>query len=265
MIRYSLNLLILISLLLTSSVFAQFPYSGFDLESNTNSDSRQITVSGSAEVLVPPSQVVITFGVETFNVEMNPARTDNDKRISGILALAKELKVDARDIQTDHIYIEPVYERRSGELQQRLIHYVVRKTAVIRLKDVSKFEQLLSSGLDRGATHVLDIKFEVDDLKKHREKARSDAIKAAKEKAELLTADLGAKLGRVLNIREHTPSWYQNYGNSWNRRYGGNYGSNVMSQVSSSSGDGNASSENSSFSAGQISINASVSVVFEIE
>lgn len=255
---FSFLLLLLLSLVLCSPLFAQ------DDEETTNNQTRRITTSGSAEVRVVPSRVVLTFGVETFNPELAVAKRDNDSKTSTIIALAKELGVAPRDVQTDYVFVEPEY-KYVGDNEtraQKLLHYTVRKTVVVLLRDTTKFENILSGALERGATHVLRVRFEVDNLKQHRDKARSDAIRAARDKAQALAGELGAKLGRVMSIQDYgsyDPALY--YGNSWRRDYDGG----GQSQVSSQSDSPVSPTVGDALALGQMRINAQINVSFELQ
>src|SRR5687767_3877592 len=84
---FNSSLLLLFSLIFSAPLLAQ------DDDQPVNSQTRRITTSGSAEVRVVPSRVVLTFGVETFNPELGIAKRDNDSKASAIIALCKELGI----------------------------------------------------------------------------------------------------------------------------------------------------------------------------
>jgi uncharacterized protein len=248
-----------LSLVLCSPLLAQYDYEQARIQ------TRLITTSGSAEIRVAPSRVVLTFGVETFNPDLAVAKRDNDSRTSAIIALAKELGVAPKDVQTDYIFVEPEYQYvgNSETRAKKLMHYLVRKTVVVLLRDTTKFENILSGALERGATHILRVRFEVDNLKQHRDKARSDAIRAARDKAQALAGELGAKLGRVMNIQDYgsyDPALY--YGTSWNREYDGGGG---QTQVSSQSNAPVSPTVGDALALGQMRISAQIVVSFELQ
>lgn len=239
------------------------PLSAQDEESNNNR-TRTISTSGSAEVRVVPSRVVLTFGVETLNQELAVAKRENDVKSSAVLALAKEIGVAPKDVQTDYIFVEPVYEGYSERRAGRFLHYLVRKTIVVLLRDTTKFENILSGALERGATHVLRVRFETDDLKKHRDKARSDAIKAARDKAAALAGELGAKLGRVMSIQDYgSRDSSTSYGSSWRENYYDDGGG--QSQISSQSESPVSPTVGDTLALGQMRISAQISVTFELQ
>lgn len=252
---FNFSLLVLLSLVVSSPLFAQD-------EETTNNQTRRISTTGSAEVRVVPSRVILTFGVETFNPELSIAKRENDSKASAIIALAKELGVAPKDVQTDYIFVEPVHESYSERRAGKFLHYLVRKTIVVLLRDTTKFENILSGALERGATHVLRVRFEVDNLKQHRDKARSDAIKAARDKAQALANELGAKLGRVMSIQDYgsyDPALY--YGSSWRERSDGG----GQSQISSQSDSPVSPTVGDALALGQMRISAQINVSFELQ
>ena len=215
-----------------------------------------IDVSGSADVKVVPDEVFIVLGVETSDPSLNIAKTKNDDSVRKLLALTKQFQLDPKYVQTDFISIEP-WERdlRNGNSQKE---YRVRKNIAITLKDVAKFEELLSRALESGVNHVHGIQFRTTELRKHRDQAREMAIKAAREKAQLLAVQLGRKVGPAVRVSEYGGGWYSAY--NW---WGQNYGSNAMSQVSSQAGEAGPSS--GTIALGQITVTATVSVSFGLE
>lgn len=239
-------LLFIIALLLPSLVFAA-----------SKSDPRLITVTGDAEVRVVPDEVILTLGVETWNKELNIAKQENDQRIQKIIDICKKNKIEQKYIQTDYLSIEPRYEH-SYE-RQKFIGYFVRKSIVITVKDISKFESLLSGVLEAGANFVHGVQFRTTELRKHRDQARLLAIKAAQEKAKALAKELGQKVGDPYSIQENPSGWWSWYNSWWGSRWRGGMAQNVIQNVQSPS------ESDSTIALGQIKINAKVTVSFELK
>jgi hypothetical protein len=163
-------------------------------------EPRSITVTGNAEVNVVPDEVVLLFGVETIDREMSEAKAQNDESVRKVLALADKYDIDSQDVQTDHIAINPRYtERGRGD---EIESYAVRKSILFRLKDISKFEDLLSDALAAGVNYVQDIQFGHSELKQYQDEVRRQAILNAKEKAEKIAQELDQKVGKPKDIRE---------------------------------------------------------------
>jgi uncharacterized protein len=126
------------------------------------------------------------------------------------------------------------------------------------LKDISKFEEVLSGFLEAGATHVYGIDFRTSELRKHRDLARSLAVKHALEKANAMAKELGQKAGKVHSIDETPDSWWSSYGFSGGHRAPQ---PQMQSMVQAPSG----ASLEEGVIPGQIGIRAKVKISFQLE
>src|SRR5215475_11836063 len=219
------------------------------------SGTNSISVNGEAEVRVVPDEVILTLGVETFNKILKPAKNLNDELIKKTISVAKSYGVPGEYIQTDYVSIEPAYVHGNPALT--LLGYVVRKTVVIRLKETSKFEDILSDALEAGVTHVHGIEFRTTELRKYRDQARTLALRAAREKAQLLANDAGSKLGKILSIGESSFGYWSSYGPWWGQSYGGQMAQNVTQSFG-----GVPMGSDSALAPGHISIRATVGASF---
>lgn len=221
-------------------------------------ETRLITVTGDAEVRVVPDQVILTLGVETWDKNLNVAREQNDEIVARVLALASEAGIDPDHVQTDYVSIEPRY--RDGYYDERdFIGFFVRKTVVITLRDISKFESLLARTLDAGVNYVQGIEFRTSELRQHRDEARALAVRAAEEKAIAMAQELGQEVGNPYMIREEYSGWWSTYNAWWGARWPGGMAQNVIQEIG-----GNALAGATSMAPGQIAISARVSVSFEL-
>jgi hypothetical protein len=209
-------------------------------------------------VNVVPDEVVLTLGVESSDKQLRRAKSLNDERVKQVLAAAEKFGIPAKDIQTDHISIEPRY--RDGYEQRDFVGYFVRQTIVVNLKDVGQFESLLTDVLDAGANYVHGIQFRTTELRKHKDEARALAINAAREKAVALAQELGQKVGKPYSIREDQEGWGSGY-NSW---WGSAGGLGMTQNVVQNAGNADAVMEGA-LAPGQISVTARVTVSFELE
>ncbi len=219
---------------------------------------RLITVTGDADVRVGPDEVILTLGIETWDEDLKTAKNQNDERVRQVLALVKSYDVQSQHIKTDHISIEPRYH--DNYEKRGFIGFFARKTIVITLKDISKFEDLLTDVLDGGVNYVHGVQFRTTELRKYKDEARALAIKAAQEKAIALAGELGQEVGQPQAIREDQGGWWSGYNAWWGSRWGGGMAQNVIQEVGGSS----LTAENS-MAPGQITINARVTVSFELE
>ena len=218
---------------------------------------RSITVSGTAEIKVVPDQVVLNLGIETNDLDLATAKTKNDGVVQRVQALVKELNIDSKDIQTDFYHIEPRYS--DSYAQRSFLGYFVQKSIVITLRNVAGFEELLSRALVAGVTNVQKVDFRTSDLRSYRDQARAAALTAAREKAQAMAGQLGARAGDPLAIREETSNWYSGYSSWWG------YSSPATQNVIQNAGGSAAWQPDSGVAPGQISVTATVSVDFALQ
>ena len=100
-------------------------------------------------------------------------------------------------------------------------------------------------------------------MRKYRDQARTLAVKAAREKADLLAKELEVKVGPAHTVSEYSGGWWSGYSSWWGSGYYGaggyqNVAQNAVSNSSSSDLEG-------TVALGQIRVNAAVSVSFELE
>ena len=219
-------------------------------------EPRTISVTGDADVRVAPDEVIITLGIETFDKELEIAKIENDERVSHVLALADDYDIEPRHIQTDHVSINPKYANYSDGI---ITGFYVRKSIVITLRDIDKFEDLITSALDKGVNRIQGIQFRTTELRKYKDEARSLAIEAAKEKATALAGELEQEIDKPLAISETQTGWRSGYSWWWGSYWGSSIAQNVIQEV----GSGSLSSDGT-LAPGQITINAKVSVTFEL-
>jgi len=223
--------------------------------------SPRITVSGSAEVKVIPDVVYLRLGVETRDVNLDPARRQNDDRIEDVLKFLRKKGVPDKNIKTDFMNVYPEFDYNVS--RTKAVNYVARKSVEVKLTDLRKFEEIMSGVLEHGVNYVHGIDFRTSELRKHRDEARAMAAQAAKEKADAMAGALGVHRGKVISIDEN--SWYGWGGGSasWGSQGGMQYQN--MVQNSMQSGRGGGESDEGSLSLGQISVTATVNASFAIE
>ena len=216
-------------------------------------DVRQITVTGDADMLVKPDEAVVRFSVQTKDKDLDDAVGQNDSRTARVLRAIKKLGVSARHIKTDHMNIWPEYHHYESKVKA----YRVRKGITVTVKDTDILEKVLKEAIDAGANGIDGVQFRSTDLRKHKDKARLMAVKAAKEKAVDLAGALGQKIGRPRTISEQ-PSNFNGWGGYWG--YGNVTAQNAVQNVGPAQG---ATGEITAL--GQIRINAKVMVAFELK
>ena len=216
---------------------------------------RTISTSGEALIHVPPDEVVVNVGIETFDASLDKAKEANRDAADRLLRALRAMGLEEKRIQTANLELEIRY--RSREPHTQIEGYMARRAYAITLKDPTQFEAVTDTALKNGANKLMGFEFRTTELRKHRDQARKMAIAAAKEKAAALAGELECRLGRPRTIQEG--GGYSGYSSSrWGWGGGGMMTQNSM-QVAGDPGSGG-----ETLPLGQIGIRATVSVTFDL-
>jgi hypothetical protein len=75
----------------------------------------------------------------------------------------------------------------------------------LTIKNIDQVEEIITAVVDAGAYDVLSVDFQTTQLKEIRGKARRQAAEAARAKADLYCNAVGAKVGKVIHIKDLNP------------------------------------------------------------
>lgn len=166
--------------------------------------TREVTVTGRAEVRVVPDEVVLSFAAETLNEELDLAKQENDQIVQAALESVKKMGLSADQVKTDYMKIEPIYTSHRSTTRE-LQGYQVANAIVVTSQDVAEVEDLLSALLEAGVNRVISVDFRSTEFREHRDRALMMALDAAKEKAQAMAEHLGSKIGKPISISEGSP------------------------------------------------------------
>lgn len=196
---------ITVSLILAVSTFAQ---------SIDTSKSPTIQVIGTAEIQVVPDMATLSFTVSKQNKLVASAKKENDETISKVTSLAKRFGIAATDVKTDYIRVKEAKKRikiqgSDDDYEEIADGYLVSRNLVVKLRDMSKFETFLTSLLDAGVDDVESVVFTSSELRKYKDQARAQAIRAAREKADAIAKEIGQSIGKAVSIEEKDIDGYR--------------------------------------------------------
>ncbi len=206
-----------------------------------------VSVTGVGEVKVQPDEIVLNVGIDVRDKSLDVARKQSEERVAALLAYLKKAGIDPKNIQSTNINVYPNY---TGEYSQSPEFYMTQRSVTVTIKNVNKFDEILTGIYKTGANRVDGIEYRTSELQKYREQARKLAMQAAKQKATALTAELGAKVGRVYSINENSSEGYPMFQNRM---------ANKMMESAQADMSG------PTIAVGQIVVSASIDVSFVIE
>lgn len=201
--------------------------------------TRTITVNGSGHSAAAADLAVLTLSVSTEGATPGEALDKNSAAMQAVIDALKSLGYGVTDIQTSGLGLNPSYDN-SGPVS-KLVGYQASNGVVLKVKDVSRLGEILDLTVKAGANRIDGLTFDVADKDAALSEARIAAMKDARAKAELMAGALGLTVGRPMTVTE---TWTSNQPVALQTR--------------------NAASVSVPIAAGQVGLEAQVSIVFEL-
>lgn len=176
-----------------------------------------ISVSGTGEVYAKPDLAMIDISVITEKKTVDEAVSENATKMNAVISAVKGLGVEEKDIKTTTFSVNPRYEYLkegataviepaiySSVSRRTLVGYEVSQKIEVKIRDLSKVGAITEAATSAGANDTGNLYFTIENRDQFENAAKEEAIKKAKEKADSLSAQLGVKLGRIINFYENS-------------------------------------------------------------
>lgn len=161
-----------------------------------------ITVTGTGRSRVAPDVADLRLGVSLTARTVAEARAANAAAMQAVLASLRAAGVADRDIRTENLNLNPVYDYSRSEQPPPLVGYSHANTVVVTVRDLASIAAAIDGALAAGATSLDGLTFRVDDPTEAERAARAAAVEDARAKAETLAAAAGVGITGVQEIAE---------------------------------------------------------------
>ncbi|HWR10824.1 MAG TPA: SIMPL domain-containing protein [Rectinemataceae bacterium] len=204
-----------------------------------------VRVTGEATASVEADMALLNLAIvqqaKTSLAAREAVMASADKVISSLLALG----IDKKMIRTSNFRISPVYDERPAK-QNLIIGYKGETGVTVTLEDTELVAQAVETAVNAGANEIrgLDYRKKNEDIL--RVETLRKAVANAAQKAQAMAETLGRRLGKAISVEEQGYSMRA----PDSRLY-----------LAKSMGAGS----QEAFSPGSVEVNASVSIVFEME
>ncbi len=177
--------------------------------------STLLTVNAEGHATRAPDLAVFSAGVASTGATAGAALAANAADMNRVIAALKRAGVADRDIQTSNLSLNPVYAEPprlpSGAVEQgppRITGYQASNTVTVKQRNLGEFGKVIDTLVAAGANQVNGPSFQVDDSDAATDEARVDAVRKARQRAELYARAAGMKIVRILTLTEtggHAP------------------------------------------------------------
>ena len=174
----------------------------FSLNSVQTTKTNLFSVSGTGKSTGIPDTALLNLGVTKTASSVLSAQNQTNTAANKIISDLKNLGVPEKNIKTTNYSVNPNYDFTSGK--QTINGYTVSQTLEVKVTPIDTANKILDTATLDGANLVNGITFILNDKsqKDLENKARVDAVKEAKDKAESLSKATGIRLGRIVDVQE---------------------------------------------------------------
>lgn len=174
----------------------------FSINSVTTQKTDTFQVTGEGKAEVKPDNATVRAGVQVNAATEKEAKDQMNSAINKVTAAIKALGIAESDIKTDNFNINPNYDYSQGA--QKINGYSGNTNITIKVKDVTKVNQVIDTATANGANVIGGAQFDNVDKTAAENEARVKAVADARAKAQNAARVAGFTLGKLLNYQETT-------------------------------------------------------------
>ena len=203
-----------------------------------------IQVSATGKVNMAPDMATVSAGVVTQGQTAREAMFGNATKMTRAFEELEAAGIEKKHITTSQLSLQPRYNRQNRQAP-KIDGYDARNTVSAKTYDLDNVGAMLDALVKAGVNNINGVQFSIKDSKSAKNKAREDAIREAKAKAEAMAAAAGVKLGKLKSLSES----------------GGNFRPESMAYAARSM---DIASVSTPISAGEQQINVTVNMTYDI-
>ena len=168
-------------------------------------EAATLNVHGTGVVNVDADTATIILGVREVSKDVADAQRAVNTKIESVTQALMDMGIEPEDIHTSSISIYPEYDYDS--MDQPIKGYTAENTISVTTRDVEHVGAYIDAAFGAGANAFNDISFSTSDLTDESRQALWLAVENGREKAEVLAAASGMKLGDIKCIVEEPNSY----------------------------------------------------------
>lgn len=211
-------------------------------------EQQTINVNGSGEVFISPDIANISFSVETSSKTASEAVKENAAKTNKVLESLKSLIGEDDTLSTTGYNLSPVYEYNNEIKKSEFTGYKATNTVLVKTYNLKNIGTLIDSAAKAGSNNIQGLTFDSTKRSDYSREALIKAVQDAKTTADTVANAAGVKITTIYQI---SPSY--------------NYPTPVYRDFAESRMASAPPAPPTPIEAGEISIKATVNMVFGIE
>lgn len=232
---------------ITASFFFVFLLVNCSNAQDTNQERQTLNVNGNGEVFIRPDIANISFSVETTAKTASLAVKENADKTSKVITSLKSQIGKEDKLSTSNYNLSPVNEYNNQTKKSEFIGYRATNTITVKTYNLENIGSLIDSASEAGSNNIQGLSFDTTKRDEYRREAMVKAVSDAKATANTVAGAAGVKITTIYQI---SPSY--------------NYPAPVYRDFSRGKASF-AEAAATPIEAGEISVKATVNMVFGIE
>ena len=160
-----------------------------------------LTLSATSEVQAAPDIAAIGAGVVTQAPEAQAALSANSAKMVRVVAALKKAGIAERDIQTSGLNVQPQVRYEQNQ-PPALTGFQASNRVQVILRDVKSTGRVIDALVKEGANQIDGPDFRVANPEPLLDRARTEAVKRARARADLYADAAGLSVKRITAINE---------------------------------------------------------------
>lgn len=207
-----------------------------------------LSITGQGKITASPDKATISIAVDSMSDTAEGAVKDNSEKTNKVMDVIKAGLGKEDKVSTAGYSLSPVYEYNNETKKSEFKGYRASNQIIVETRNLDDLGKLIDSVAQAGSNRIDSLTFDSTEKEAYRKSALEMAVKDAKATAETVAAAAGVKIVKILSIRPSSDIPMPVY-----RDY------EVRGKMAL------AESAPTPIEPGELTVNASVTMVFEIE
>jgi uncharacterized protein YggE len=164
-------------------------------------DATLLSVTAEGRVSEKPDMATLTAGVMTDARTAEAALSENAKKMTSVMAAIRGAGVADKDMQTAGLNVSPQYAYEEGRAP-RVTGYQAMAMVQIKVRKIEQVGRVVDAVVANGSNQLHGVIFGLAEPDVALDRARGDAVKKARARAEIYANAAGLKVQRIVSIAE---------------------------------------------------------------
>jgi uncharacterized protein len=187
---------------------AMVPAAGAAAEVQIQATGPVVELTVSESIPGDPDVATLDAGVTTVAPTAMAAMQQNATQMTAVIDRIRALGIRREDIGTTGINLQAEYEWDEPTRAQRFRGYRVMNRVQVKLRDIGRTGEVLDALVAAGATDLGGVAFSIDDPLAAQNRARTQAMRTAEQRATDYARMAGFAGVRLLEVSEGQPQFY---------------------------------------------------------